>query len=79
VNFENYPQFFTATILEWQPLLENDTYKEIIIGSLRFLASEKRAKIYLYVIMPNHIHLIWQVSDGYKTQQVCMLPFFSTG
>lgn len=32
--------------------------------------TEKRAKIYSFVIMPNHIHLIWQVSDRYKPQQV---------
>lgn len=70
MNFENYPQFLTATILQWQPLLENDTYKEIIIGSLRFLATEKRVKIFSFVIMPNHLHLIWQVSDGHKPQHV---------
>lgn len=70
MNYENFPQFFTATILEWQPLLANDTYKEIIIESLRYLVTEKRATIYSFVIMPNHIHLIWQVSDEWKPRQV---------
>ena len=31
-----WPQFYTATILNWQPLLSNDKYKDIIIESLQF-------------------------------------------
>jgi putative transposase len=57
------PAFFTATILEWKYLLENDAYKEIITDSLRFLVKQKRIKVYGYVIMPNHIHLIWFILD----------------
>ena len=56
-----YPQFFTATNLEWKRLLKPDKYKDIIISSLRFLVSDKRAKIFAFVIMENHIHLIWQM------------------
>jgi hypothetical protein len=37
-----YPQFFTATNLEWKKLLKPDKYKDIIIESLRFLVNEKR-------------------------------------
>ncbi len=53
--------FFTATILEWKQLLRNDTYKDIIIDSLSFLVKNKRVKIYSFVIMPNHLHLIWDI------------------
>ncbi len=35
-------------------------YKDVIIESLRFLVSEKRINLYAFVIMSNHIHLIWQ-------------------
>jgi putative transposase len=70
VNFEYFPQFFTATILNWKLLLKYDTYKLIVVNSLSFLAQEKRVKIYAYVIMPNHIHLIWQVNDNYKIEKV---------
>ena len=44
--------FYTATILEWKKLLKPDKYKEIVLGSLRFIAEEKRAKIYAFVIIP---------------------------
>ena len=56
-----YPQFFTATNLEWKKLLKPDEYKDIIIDSFRFLVADRRIKLYAFVIMPNHIHLIWQM------------------
>jgi putative transposase len=52
--------FFTATILNWNHALINDERKDIIIDSLRFLVVDKRIKLYGFVIMPNHIHLLWQ-------------------
>jgi REP element-mobilizing transposase RayT len=55
-----WPQFYTATILEWKPLLKQDKYKDVVIESLRFLVTEKRINLYAFVIMSNHIHLIWQ-------------------
>ena len=41
-----YPQYFTATILEWQKLLKPEKYKELIISSLRFLVKNNRVKIF---------------------------------
>jgi len=70
--FTYHPQFFTATILEWKHLLKEDKFKNIIIESLRFLHTEGSIIIYAFVIMPNHIHLIWQIQDGFKREQVQM-------
>ena len=57
----NYIQFFTASILGWKRLLEPNKYKSIIMGSLKYLVKEQRIYLYGFVIMPNHIHLIWKV------------------
>lgn len=65
-----YPQFFTATILEWKKLLQPDKYKDIIIESLCFLVKDKRIIIYAFVIMDNHIHLLWQMQAGIKPEAV---------
>lgn len=65
-----YPQFFTATILEWKPLLRNDGYKSLILSSLRFLVQHNRIALYGYVIMPNHIHLIWHIGEGHTREGV---------
>jgi len=70
INFDYHPQFFTATILEWKPLLKDDAYKEIIIKSLLFLKQEGSIVLYAFVIMPNHIHLIWQIQDGFKRDKI---------
>ena len=51
--------FFTATINSWQNLLEEITFKKIILDSLHFMHREKRSQINGFVIMPNHIHLLW--------------------
>jgi REP-associated tyrosine transposase len=67
---EYYPQFFTATILEWKHLLTNDKYKDIILNSLRFLVNEKRILVYAFVIMPNHMHTIWQIQGGHEREDV---------
>jgi REP element-mobilizing transposase RayT len=72
INFDYHPQFFTATILEWKHLLKDDAYKDIVINSLRFLKDEKSIVIYGYVIMPNHIHLIWQIQDGSLREKIQM-------
>ena len=63
-NTAYYVQFFTATILEWKHLLKPDKYKDIITGSLAYLVKQQRVKVYAFVIMSNHIHLMWQVQAG---------------
>jgi putative transposase len=62
--------FFTATILEWKPLLSDDIHKDIIIDSLRFLVNDKRIHLCAFVIMINHIHLIWQIIYPHKEEEV---------
>jgi putative transposase len=65
-----YPQFFTATNLEWKLILEPDKYKDIITSSMEFLVKDKRVVIYGFVIMHNHMHIIWQMKPGIKTDAV---------
>ena len=70
IPITEYPQYFTATNLEWKRLLKPDKYKDIIISSLRFLVTDKRAKIFAFVIMDNHIHLIWQMMGDNDAEAV---------
>jgi REP element-mobilizing transposase RayT len=66
----NHIQFFTATILEWKILLEQEKYKNILIDSLRYLVDNNRIKVYGFVIMPNHVHILWKINDGLRRQDV---------
>ncbi len=53
--------FWTATINNWYELLGEDELKEVIISSLQYLTDNKKIEVYAFVIMPNHVHLIWQL------------------
>lgn len=55
----NETYFWTITIRNWIPLLQDDCHKQIIIDSLKWLHERALIKIYGFVIMPNHIHMIW--------------------
>lgn len=41
-------------------LVETDENKIVIINSLQWLVQKELVKIYGYVIIPNHIHLMWE-------------------
>ena len=53
--------FWTATINGWKKLLQADEMKMMVIESLQWLKNKELIEVYGYVIMPNHIHLIWEV------------------
>lgn len=65
-----HAQFFTATCLEWEPLLKPDKYKDILIESLRFLVKNNRVIVYGFILMQNHLHLVWQLRPGHKRENV---------
>lgn len=67
---EHRIQFFTATILKWQPLFQKDISKRIVLDSLKYLVEVKRIVIYGFVIMPNHIHLLWRLLEHEKQKNV---------
>ena len=67
---EYWPQFYTATIYQWQHLLAEDKHKDIIVDSLKFLVTEKRIELNAFVIMSNHIHLIWQPMFGFTPSNI---------
>ena len=76
-HLEEYPQFYTATILDWKKLLYPEKYKMIIIESLQYLVREKRVILLGYVIMDNHIHIIWSPTKLYslKHTQLSFMKF----
>jgi len=67
---QNGIEFFTATCLNWQHLLKADARKQIVLDSLRFLVTEKRIWLYGYVIMPNHVHVLWRKQDAWLDKNV---------
>lgn len=55
--------FWTDTIKDWKHLLKKDSYKTIIIEQLQWLKKHNKIIIYGFVIMPNHLHIIWEMIE----------------
>ena len=56
--------FLTMTVVDWVDIFSRKNYRDVIIDSLRFCISEKGLKVYAYVVMTNHLHLIVHSPDG---------------
>jgi REP element-mobilizing transposase RayT len=63
-------EFFTVTCLNWQTLLKEDKHKQIILDSLAFLTKDQRIWLYAYVIMPNHMHILWRKQNDWIEKNV---------
>ena len=70
IHSKQHPEFVTITCLNWQPILKEDRFKDIIIESLDYLTKAERVVIYGFVIMPNHFHLIWQMAGEHQKGDV---------
>jgi len=59
---DHHVSFFTAVCYDWLPLLQSDEPKKIILDALKFRIDKGQMKVSAYVIMPNHIHIIWRIA-----------------
>lgn len=69
--------FWTATINNWNHLLKENRFKQVIIESFANLNERGLADVFAFVIMPNHIHLIWRTKsmNGKETVQGSYLKY----
>ena len=50
--------FITSSVIGWINIFRKNHYREIILNELKYRRDSEQIKLYGYVIMPNHIHLI---------------------
>ena len=55
-----HPHFITCTVLHWIPLFTRKESVEILLESFKYLQQTDNLKLYAYVILENHIHIIAQ-------------------
>lgn len=67
---ENLMHFLTITVIEWIDIFTKPEYFKVIIDSLNFCQTNKELKIFEFVIMSNHIHLIVRANEGNKLSQI---------
>ena len=69
--------FYTATIYKWKPLIKEFSLEPVIIQSLHYLCQKECVKVYGFVIMPNHVHFIWELlqNNGKESPVVSFMKF----
>ncbi len=63
IHEPTHPHFITCTILHLIPICTRQETVQIILDSLKHLQDEQNLKLYAYVILENHLHLIAQSQD----------------
>ena len=53
-----YPYFMTCTIVGWLPVLARPEAVDVVLDSWRYLQREREFKLFGYVILDNHLHMI---------------------
>ncbi|MEN6622591.1 MAG: transposase [Smithella sp.] len=56
--YENAPHFLTCTVVNWMPIFSNPENATIVLDAISWLQKENRMKLFGYVLMENHLHLI---------------------
>jgi len=58
-----HPHFITCTVLHWIPIFTNSESVNIVLESLKYLQANHNLKLYAYVILENHLHLVASSDD----------------
>ena len=57
------PHFMTCTVLHWIPVFTRPETTNILMDSLRYLQVNDGLRVYAYVVLENHLHLVAQSGD----------------
>ena len=70
-----FPYFLTLTTVNWLPLFSHPKAAAILLESLVHMQKNQRFKLYTYVIMETHLHLIAECPD--LSQQIANFKSFT--
>jgi REP element-mobilizing transposase RayT len=60
---EHAPYFLTSTVVGWASVFTSHRYFDILIDALAYCREQKQLRLYSYVLMPNHFHLIARTEE----------------
>lgn len=70
-NFDPANLYFVTTSAVWRAhIFQRDVVKRIIVDSLSYMRVNHWLRLYAFVVMPNHVHLIAQFLDGHVLSDV---------
>jgi REP element-mobilizing transposase RayT len=59
ITDQHSPYFLTLTVVQLVDLLCRRDYRDILVESLNYCTKEKYITIFSWVIMSNHLHLVF--------------------
>lgn len=63
VSDQNTLYFLTMTVVHWIDIFTRKEYKWLIVDSLNYCVEQKGLKLYAWVLMSNHLHLIARIEE----------------
>lgn len=64
IRNQSATHFLTFTIMGWIDIFSRQRYRDLIIESMQYCRQEKGLQVGGYVIMTNHLHLIWTATKN---------------
>ncbi len=55
--------FLTATVVDWIPVFATRESSQILVDALKFCRTNKGLRLYAYVLMENHLHLVAEAPE----------------
>ena len=62
--------FLTFTVVDWIDVFTRKDYKLELVNSMNYCIKEKGLIVYGWVIMSNHMHVIWAAKEGYQLSAI---------
>ena len=50
--------FTTSTVIDWVDIFSRPAYRHIVVESLDYCQQQKGLRIYAWVLMTNHLHMV---------------------
>ncbi|HRP82691.1 MAG TPA: transposase [Flavobacteriales bacterium] len=68
---EGHAHFITFAVVGWVDVFTRREYAEFLLKNLAFCRKNKGLRLYEFVIMPNHLHLIAAAANGNLGEVMC--------
>ena len=79
IHKQDAAYFVTFTVVDWIDLFTRPEYKYFLCESLNYCIRKKSLKIFSYVMMTNHIHLLCRAEEGKLSNIVRDFKKYTTG
>ena len=70
ISDQNAMHFLTFTVTEWVDVFTRKDYKLVLVDSMNYCVKQKGLIVFGWVIMSNHMHVIWEAKEGYNLSDI---------